>query len=170
MDPYLGEIKLLPWGFVARGWALCNGQLMSISQNAALFALLGTTYGGNGVQTFALPNLQGRVAMHRDTQGQYPLGAIAGEEQVGLSLSQMPMHNHAFVGSTATGTGRAPTGSVLATPSVANSFYAPDSNPVQPLIPSSVNTVGGGQAHNNMQPFLVMNYCIALQGVFPSRN
>jgi microcystin-dependent protein len=170
-DPYLGEIKLMPWSFAPRNWAFCAGQLLSISQNTALFSLLGTTYGGNGQTNFALPDLRGRVPIHRDQQGQYPQGDSSGEEQETLSLSEMPAHNHSFVGTSDASGGVAPTGgTILAGPAPATAgFYGPDTTPT-PLSAFSVSTVGGNQAHNNMQPFLAMNYCIALNGIYPSRN
>jgi microcystin-dependent protein len=170
-SPYLGEIKLMPWSFAPRGWAFCAGQIMSISQNAALFSLLGTTYGGNGTSNFALPDLRGRVPIHRDQQGVYPQGAMEGEEQETLSISEMPAHNHAFLGTSALAGGSAPTGgTILAAPSPnTGALYGPDTTPTA-LKANSISTVGGNQPHNNMQPFLTMNYCIALSGIFPSRN
>ncbi len=169
MNPYIGEIRLLAFEFAPRTWAQCNGQLLSIQQNTALFSLLGTTYGGNGINNFALPDLRGRAGMHRSTNGQYPQGASAGVEQETLQLSEMPQHFHAFYGTSGTGGARQPKGR-LGTPSVTNNFYAADTNPLQPLIATSISPVGSGQPHNNMQPYLVMNYCIALQGIYPSRN
>ncbi len=170
MNPYIGEIRLLAFEFAPRTWAQCNGQLLSIQQNTALFSLLGTTYGGNGINNFALPDLRGRAGMHRSTNGQYPQGASAGVEQETLQLSEMPQHFHAFNGTSGAGNARRPINGRLATPSVTNNFYAADTNTLQPLIATSISPVGSGQSHNNMQPYLVMNYCIALQGIFPSRN
>ena len=170
-SPYLGEVKLMPWSFAPRGWAFCAGQILSIQQYTALFSLLGTTYGGNGTTTFALPDLRGRVPIHRDQQGQYPQGEMEGEEQETLSLSEMPAHSHAFVGTSANGGAKIPTGTILATSSTAaNMFYAADTSPLQPLSPASVSTIGGSQPHQNMQPYLTMNYCIALVGMYPARN
>jgi microcystin-dependent protein len=143
---------------------------MSISQNTALFSLLGTTYGGNGINTFGLPDLRGRAAMHRSLNGQYTMGEMAGVENETLQISEMPMHNHAFEGTSSTGGGRAPLNGLLGTSSTGDFFYTADSNPLQPLFPGSISPVGNGQPHNNMQPYLVMTYCIATAGVFPSRN
>lgn len=136
-----------------------------------MFSLLGTIYGGNGQTTFGLPDLRGRVPIHRDQQGQYPQGDMEGEEQETLSLSEMPAHNHSFVGTSAAGGAGSPTGlTILAAPNLpANAYYGPDTTPT-PIAPTSVSPVGGNQPHQNMQPFLTMNYCIALNGIFPARN
>lgn len=170
-NPYLGEIKLMPWNFAPRGWAFCAGQILSIQQNTALFSLLGTIYGGNGSTTFGLPDLRGRVPIHRDQQGQYPQGDMEGEEQETLSLSEMPAHNHAFVGTSAASGSGAPNGStILGAPNQpTGAYYGPDTTPT-PIAPTSVSPVGGNQPHQNMQPFLTMNYCIAINGIFPARN
>ncbi|TCV89019.1 phage tail protein [Sulfurirhabdus autotrophica] len=167
MDPFVGEIRAVGFNFAPVGWALCNGQLLPISQNTALFSLLGTTYGGNGQTTFALPNLQGRAMMH---PGQGPgltphfLGETGGTASETLSPSAMPMHNHAFSAATGTATTGTPSGaSSLAAGSV--NTYGTANN----LVPMG-EVVGGNQPHNNMQPYLVLNYVIALQGVFPPRS
>jgi microcystin-dependent protein len=172
--PFLGEIRALSFAFAPKGWALCNGQLLPINQNQALFSLLGTTYGGNGVQTFALPNLQGRVAI--STAGGFPQGQIGGEEAVALTTAQLPPHTHA-VTAAANGTANAtnipgPTvipgsGSTSQPGNPAVSIYASGSANVA-LAPLGAN--GSGQGHENRMPSLVMNYCIALTGIFPSRN
>jgi microcystin-dependent protein len=170
-NPYLGEIKLMPYNFAPRGWAFCAGQILAIQSNTALFSLLGTTYGGNGTSNFGLPDLRGRVPIHRDQQGIYPQGDMEGEEQVTLSISQMPAHNHSFIGANTNAGNTAPTGiTILATPNPATAtFYGSDSTPTA-LNPTSISTIGGNQPHNNMQPFLAMQYCIALSGIFPARN
>lgn len=165
-DYYLGEIRLFGFNFAPRGWALCNGQLMSISQNSALFALLGTTYGGDGITTFALPDLRGRVAIH---QGQGPglsshvMGEVGGTETVTLTTNQMPSHAHNPLGSAGAQTTNRPDG---AAPAQGGNYSTPDAS--HPMATTSV--VGGSQPHNNVQPYLTMNYCIAVTGIFPSRN
>ena len=170
---------MVGWNFAANGWALCNGQLMSISQNAALFSLLGTTYGGDGIRTFALPNLQGRVPIH---QGQgtglspYVIGQFAGSEDVMLLQNQMPMHNHLVGVSNQPGTVPDPTNAILAQGNsgearrpVAVSDYVTTAV-TGSLAPTTVSSVGGNQPHNNLQPYLCVNFIIALQGIFPSRS
>jgi microcystin-dependent protein len=169
MDPYLGEVRLLSFNWAPRGWMLCNGSLLPIAQYSALFSLLGTTYGGNGVTTFALPDLRGRVPMHRSTNGAYQQGQISGVEQVTINQSTMAMHNHLLLGTTTLADKKQPN-TTLAASSVATDFYySPLTNVVQ-LNPQSIGPVGGNQAHDNMQPYLVINYCIAVNGIFPSRN
>jgi microcystin-dependent protein len=171
-NPYLGEIKLVPYTFAPRGWAFCAGQIVAIQTNTALFSLLGTTYGGNGTSNFGLPDLRGRAPIHRDTQGQYPQGIMEGEEQVFLSLLQMPAHNHFFMGGNILSIVVAPNGiTILSNPAPAATaaLYGPDTTPTS-LNPLSVATIGGSQPHNNMQPFLTMSYIIALSGIFPARN
>jgi microcystin-dependent protein len=164
-EPFLSEIKLVSFNFPPKGWALCNGQFLPINQNQALFALLGTTYGGNGQTTFALPNLRGRVPIHMGNG--HTLGEAAGSTSVTVNIQQLPTHMHGLQASpNSTGTAADPTNSLLAP---ANTGY---SNP-QSLItldPTSVTSVGGSQPHNNMMPYLVLNFIIALQGIFPSRN
>ena len=168
-QPFVGEVRMFSWNWAPKGWALCNGALLSITQNQALFALLGTVYGGNGVQTFGLPNLQGRVALHRSQNGQYQLGQISGVEQVTITQTTMPMHNHSLLGTTTLGDKRVPNSTLAASSVNTNYYYSPPTNPVQ-LNMASIGPAGGNVAHENMQPFLVMNYCIALVGLFPSRN
>lgn len=165
-EPYLGEIRLMSFVFAPKGWALCNGQLLPINQNQALFSLLGTTYGGNGQTTFALPDLRGRVPMH--VGAGHDQGEVAGAESVVITQSTMPMHTHAASASSASATVSAPAGQVLA--AVADGYVDAGAGSVTTLKPETVWTVGGSQAHENRQPFLVVSYCIALAGVFPSRN
>lgn len=170
-EPYLGEIMLVGFGYAPRGWAFCQGQTLAIAQNSALFSLLGTTYGGNGVNTFALPDLRARVAMHRGTNTQPPvaLGENGGTPSFTLSASQLPDHTHAvFVNDDPAGTDNAVGGFL----SQLNNGYANPGPPAQntTMIPATVSTVGASAPHENRMPFLGMNYIIALQGTFPSRN
>jgi microcystin-dependent protein len=164
-EPFLSEIKIMSFNFAPKGWALCNGQFLPINQNQALFALLGTTYGGNGQTTFALPNLQGRVPMHFNT---HSLGESAGATNVTLTSSQVPAHTHLVSASQTDGDTPVPTNNVLAaTPA---KIYAPPTSNLTTLYPQEVSAVGGGQPHNNMMPYLTLSFCIALQGIFPSQN
>jgi microcystin-dependent protein len=158
----------MAFGIQPKGWAYCNGQTMAINQNQALFALLGTMYGGNGISTFLLPNLQSRVPVHRSTDGTYTQGATGGAETVTLISNQAPAHTHLLVGTTTAGTREEPA-FTLGASSTANSYYSPPSN-LTALNPGSIGPTGNGQAHPNIQPYLTISYCIALQGVFPSRN
>jgi len=166
--PFLGEIRLMSFQFAVKGWALCNGQLMAINTNQALFSLLGTTYGGNGTTNFALPNLQGRVPMG---QGSTTLmGQAGGAQYVTLTLNQMPAHSHELEGTSDFANANVP-GQALpgARPRGGLLRYAVPGNPAT-LSTSSIGTTGGNQPHDNMQPYLTMNYQIALEGIFPSRN
>ena len=162
-EPFLSEIKIVSFNFAPKGWALCNGQLLPINQNQALFSLLGTTYGGNGQTNFALPNLQGRVPIHF---GNHVLGEMGGEENHTLISSEMPAHTHTFSASNATPNQGTPAGNMWASNSNAYSSASPDSS----MNPASIGNVGGSQPHTNLQPFLVLNFIIALQGIFPSPN
>ena len=172
--PFLGQVKIVGFDFAPKGWAFCNGQLMAINQNQALFALLGTTYGGNGQTTFALPDLQGRAPVHVNVSGPgFPLGDRAGEETHTLLLNELPAHSHQALGTVNQGTAMTPAGNVLAEkPRRGKNVYAssPSVNDVQPLDPGAVSVAGGNQPHENLQPSLVLNFVIALQGIFPSRN
>ena len=161
-EPFLGELKLMSFNFPPKGWALCNGQFLPINQNQALFALLGTTYGGNGQTTFALPDLRGRVAMHRGNG--FNQGQRGGEEVHTLVGQEMPAHNHLVNASNAAGDAADPT--MLA--QFSDGYGGPTS--LTPLQAATVGNVGGSQPHENRQPYLVLNWCIALQGIFPSRN
>jgi microcystin-dependent protein len=163
-EPFLSEIRIFSFNFAPKGWALCNGQFLPINQNQALFALLGTTYGGNGQTTFALPNLRGQVPVHMGNG--HTLGEAAGSSAVTITIAQMPTHSHQMSGSSTPAETNDPTGAYLG---VVNNAYAPPANLVA-LSPAAVTNVGGSQAHNNMMPYLVLNFCIALQGIFPSRN
>lgn len=166
-EPFLSEIRIMSFGFPPRGWALCNGQLLPINQNQALFSLLGTTYGGDGRQTFGLPNLQGRAPIHMG--GGHTLGERGGEQAHTLSISEVPTHVHTANGSSLDGDQPAPAGNLLAGTGTAQ-LYSGSSSNLTALLPSTVGNVGGSQAHLNMQPFLVLNFCIALQGIFPSQT
>jgi microcystin-dependent protein len=170
-DPFLSEIKIFSFGYAPRGWASCNGQLLPINQNQALFSLLGTTYGGDGRTTFALPNLQGRVPIHMG-QG-HLLGERAGEQAHTLTNSELPLHQHlmssnnAVVGAAPNATQGSPGGNFWANNGKAVYTTSPGNSTMSP---QAVGTTGGSQAHLNMQPFLVLNFCIALVGIFPSQN
>ena len=155
---------MFAFGYAPQGWALCNGQQLPINQNQALFSLLGTTYGGNGQTTFALPDLRGRCAMHEGAG--HILGEAAGSEAVTLSISQLPAHIHAVSAATANADSPNVPGSSL---SAFNNGYRAATNLVA-LTPTSVQTVGGSQPHQNMSPYLAINFCIALIGLFPSQN
>jgi microcystin-dependent protein len=161
----LAEIRLFSMEFAPKGWALCNGQLLPINQNQALFSLLGTTFGGDGRVNFALPDLRGRVPIHNGSG--HTLGERGGEQAHTLSISELPEHTHVVSATTLTGNIPVPTNNILAdSPS---QLYAAPANLVS-LHPGSVSNVGGSQAHQNMQPFLTISFCIALQGIFPSPN
>ena len=166
-EPFLSEIRIMSFGFPPRGWALCDGQLLPINQNQGLFSLLGTTYGGDGRVNFGLPNLQGRAPMHMG--GGHTLGERGGEQGHTLSISEIPTHTHVANATTASGTLTSPTTGVLLGTSTVQSLYATASN-LQAMAPNAVGNVGGSQAHLNMQPFLVLNFSIALQGIFPSQT
>lgn len=168
MDPFVGEIRPVAFNFDPRGWAFCSGQLINISQNTALFSLLGTSFGGNGTSNFALPNLQGRIAVGQGQGpglGSYDMGQQDGFQTVTLQPSQLPVHSHPVVASSAAANSLTPTGKFPA--KAAKLCYAPSST--GNLSPDAVIPDGGGQAHNNMQPFATINYIIALQGIFPPR-
>ncbi|MDN5000402.1 phage tail protein [Bradyrhizobium sp. GCM10027634] len=164
-EPFLGEVKLISWNFPPKGWAFCNGQLLPINQNQALFSVLGTTYGGNGQTNFALPDLRGRAAMHQGS-GFIP-GQIGGEEFHTLVLNEMPTHNHIVNASDTQGDKNTVQNNILAQ-EVGKPYGAFASTTT--LAPSTISNNGGGQPHENRQPFLVVNFIIALQGIFPSQN
>jgi microcystin-dependent protein len=173
-DPFLGEIRLVGFNFAPTGWHICDGSLLNISAYSALFALIGTFYGGDGTTNFALPDLRGRTPIHYGADGfgnTYVIGQQAGAETVTLTQSTMPGHHHPLQGTTAAGDVASPNGRVLAQPASSHTLlYAAPSNPTVALNPASVQPTGGGQPHDNLQPFLVLNYCIALQGAFPPRS
>lgn len=173
MTPFLGQLLLVPFSYAPKGWALCAGQLLPINQNQALFALLGTVYGGNGQTTFALPDMRGRAA---NSSGQgpglqsYVLGQISGSEAVTLNANQMPQHQHALAATASAATGTLVSGALLADTGGSPNIYVPNGSPGAALDPSAVSTVGGNQPHGNQSPALVLNWIIALQGIFPSQN
>jgi microcystin-dependent protein len=170
-DPFVAEIRIFPFNFPPKGWAWCDGQLLPLSQNTALFSLLGTTYGGNGKSNFALPDLQGRAAMH---PGQGPglslhdLGETGGSDTVSLLESEIPSHSHSLVASQADGLERSPAGQLPATGIGVSGYQVPGG--LTPLSGSALAPAGGDQTHNNLQPYLTLYFCIALQGVFPPRS
>ena len=173
-DPFVAEIRILPFNFAPTGWAFCDGQLLPISQNTALFSLLGTTYGGDGKTTFALPDLQGQAPMH---PGQGPglsnhdLGETGGAQTTTLPESEVPAHAHAIRADAADPADvQAPSGAVVLARSQGGSAYQTDTAGLVAMALASVATAGGGQPHNNMQPYLTLSFCIALQGVFPPRS
>jgi microcystin-dependent protein len=176
-NPFLGEIRMFAGNFNPRGWAFCAGQLVPIAQNDALYALLGTTYGGDGITTFGLPDMRGRLPIN---QGQgpglsnYVIGQMAGTESVTLTVTQMPAHSHSLSATDATASQPAPTNtSFLATLLGTAEIYAiPGANPLRQgtLNANSISAAGGSQPHNNLMPIMAINFIIALEGVFPSRN
>jgi microcystin-dependent protein len=163
-EPFLSEIRIFTFNFPPKGWAFCNGQFMQINQNQALFSLLGTTFGGNGQTTFALPNFQGRVPTH--VGNGFTLGQNGGEQAHTLTQQELPTHNHTWTAMTPDGTSNNPSG--LAFAKAQNNLYG--ATPDTPMNPSTVSNAGGSQPHQNMQPYLVLSFCIALQGIFPSPN
>ena len=165
---FLGQIGIFGFNFAPRGWALAAGQILPISQNTALFALLGTTYGGNGTSTFQLPDLRGRTPIHFD--GNYPQGEIAGTETVTLLTTEMPAHTHSMVGSTNLADKRPVQNHMFANDTSQTDNFFARGHTLVPLAPTSVGLYGGSQPHENMQPFLAVNFCIATTGIFPSRN
>jgi microcystin-dependent protein len=165
-EPFLSEIRMMSFVFAPQGWALCNGQLLPINQNQALFALLGTTFGGDGQVNFGLPDLRARVPIH--VGAGFTLGERGGEVAHTLSVQEIPTHTHVLNGTSSNGTALVPSGNLLA---ATKSFYyhQPDGN-LKAMNPAAVTSIGGSQAHLNQQPSLVISFCIALQGIFPSQN
>jgi microcystin-dependent protein len=171
MDPFVAEIRIFPFNFAPKGWAFCDGQILPLSQNTALFSLLGTTYGGDGKSNFALPNMQGNAPMH---PGQGPglslhdLGETGGSETVTLLESEIPSHSHLIAASQSDGTDQSPANELYAAGVGIGQYAAPGS--LTPLSDNAIAPAGGDQPHNNLQPYLTLNFCIALQGVYPPRT
>jgi len=163
--PYLSEMRIVSFNFAPKGWALCNGQLLPINQNTALFSLLGTTYGGDGQTTFGLPNLQGRTPMHFGNG--HVLGEQAGESNHTLNIGEIPAHVHSVNASGNTSNAASPAGNYWGSAGLASYSTA---TPSTPMSGSAISTAGGSQPHQNTQPYLVLNIVIALQGLFPSQN
>lgn len=172
-DPFVAEIRIFPFNFAPKGWAWCDGQLLPLSQNTALFSLLGTTYGGNGMSNFALPDLQGRAPMHPG-QGLglslHDLGETGGSETVSLLESEIPSHSHGANGAVNPALVRSPSPSVAVARSRGTSAYTNTVTNLVTMAPEALAPAGGDQPHNNMQPYLTFYFCIALQGVFPPRT
>ena len=172
MDPFVAEIRIFPFNFAPKGWALCNGQLLPISQNTALFSLLGTTYGGDGKSNFALPDLQGNAPMH---PGQGPglslhdLGETGGSEHVTLLESEMTLHSHTFRANNTNADSGIPTESSVGRTGF-NAYQTAINSNLTLMAPQGLPMAGGSLPHNNMQPYLTVNFCIAMQGVFPPRT
>ena len=166
-EPFLSEIRIMSFVFAPKGWALCNGQVLPINQNQALFSLLGTTFGGDGRVNFALPDLRGRTPIHVGSG--HTLGERGGEQAHTLSIAELPTHVHVANATSATATDGTPTSNLVLASSTPQNAYGPATNLVA-MSPTSVSSVGGSQAHLNMQPFLILSFCIALQGIFPSPN
>jgi len=166
-EPFLSEIRIFSFGFAPKGWALCDGQLLPINQNQALFSLLGTTYGGDGRVNFALPNLQSRTPIHMGSG--HTLGERGGEQGHTLSISEIPTHTHVFNASTTAAAANTPPGGSYLGQSSGVFLYAAAAN-LTSMAANAISNVGGSQAHLNMQPFLVLNFSIALQGIFPSQT
>jgi len=168
-EPFLAEIRILGFNFAPRGWAFCDGQILPINQNQSLYSLLGTTYGGDGRTSFALPDLRSRTPIHRSDG--HPLAQKSGAETVTLTTAEIPAHTHVTKASSSEGDNGSPADDNLSATSAGELFYRdPEAATMTALRPGTVTNAGGGQAHDNMQPYLTLSYCIALQGLFPSRN
>lgn len=165
-EPFVGEIRTFAFGVVPKGWALCNGQLLQINSNQALYSILGIRYGGDGRTTFALPNLQGRTPIHMSSN--YPIAASGGEAAHTLTINEIPQHTHQANGSLTNADMPKPEGNTWATTATARPIYAATANTT--MNAAAIGTAGESQAHNNMQPYTAISFCIALQGIYPSRN
>lgn len=170
-EPFLAEVRIVGFNFAPRGWAFCDGQILPINQNQSLYSLLGTTYGGDGRTSFGLPDLRGRVPMHvgrSNGGGDHREGQKSGEETHTLSGAEMPQHTHTLRASSTNANSGVPTGHVLASSTLPEAYRDPTN--LGFMRSGSITNVGGGQAHENMQPYIALNFCIALRGLFPSRN
>ena len=165
-EPFIGEIRLMSFGFAPRGWALCNGQLLPINQNQALFSLLGTTFGGDGRVNFALPDFRGRVPIH--VGGGHTVGERAGEQAHTVSIAELPTHIHSANASVNVSLTASPSNTTVVAQSAGANLYGAASSNLVAMSPGMISNVGGSQAHLNMQPFLTISFCVALQGIFPS--
>lgn len=163
-QPYVGEIRMFAGNFAPAGWMFCEGQLLPISENETLFQLIGTTYGGDGESTFALPDLRGRLPIHQGNG--FILAETGGAEEITLTVNQIPAHSHPFLASSATALQTSPTGTVLGTPTAMDPYRA--AGAVAPLAPQAISPVGGSQPHTNFQPYLCVDFIISLFGIFPS--
>ena len=170
-EPYVGEIRMFGGNFAPNGWMLCEGQQMAISENETLFQLIGTTYGGDGENTFNLPNLASRIPVHNGTGPEgitYQIGEMSGTEQVTLTSQQIPIHTHSMLGTTNTATAQAPTANTVAKSTQIDLFI--NAQPGDAMNPQAITPVGGSQPHENVQPFLCINFIISLFGVYPSAS
>jgi microcystin-dependent protein len=170
-SPFIGEIRMFGGNFAPAGWVFCNGQLMPIAENDALFTLIGTTYGGDGQETFGIPNLQSRVPIHAGTGSDgvtYTLGEMAGTEAVTLTTNQMPAHPHALLANSGAATDPNPQNDVMAEQLAVSAYQS--QAPTAPLAPASIGSAGGNQPHANLQPYLAISYIMSLFGIFPSQN
>jgi microcystin-dependent protein len=166
-EPFIAEIRIMSFSWAPKGWAMCNGQLLPINQNQALFSLLGTTWGGNGQTTFALPDQRGRVPIH--VGNGYPLGQVGFEQAHTLTIAEMPEHVHGLTATTVAAASIVAVDNLLATAAATDPLYSTNTNTTA-MAPSSIGIVGSSQAHTNMQPYLTVNFCIALNGIFPAQN
>ncbi|XID90252.1 phage tail protein [Paenibacillaceae bacterium WGS1546] len=164
-EPFIGEIRLFSFGIIPKGWAPCNGQIMQVNTNQALFTVLGNRFGGDGKDTFALPDLRGRTPV--DVSPEYPIGTAGGEAAHALTVNEIPQHTHQAVGDSGAATLPSPSGNVWGTTAASRPIYASTSN--VKLNPEAIGTAGGSQAHNNMQPYTAVSFCIALQGIYPPK-
>lgn len=167
-EPFLAETRIMSFNFAPKGWAMCNGQLLPINQNQALFSLLGTTFGGDGRVNFALPDFRGRTPIHFGNN--YILGQRGGEQAHTLTISELPTHKHTLVNINQAVDTNIPSNTVSLGNTAPNQVYNSSGQNLTAMNPASVSNIGGSQAHLNMQPFLTLNFCIALQGIFPSPN
>lgn len=169
-QPYVGEIRMFAGNFAPAGWAMCDGQLLPISENETLFQLIGTIYGGDGQSTFGLPDMRGRIPVHNGTGSgaTYTIGGLGGVEEITLTAPQIPVHSHALLARTSAADSTSPAGRVLAQPSGPVLFI--EDTPVVPMAASTVSAVGGSQPHSNLQPYLCINFIISLFGIFPSQT